>query len=150
MAGGGITAPDPRAAIRRWLAAYERYCAVQDYDGAAALFGEDAASFGPQMDIAAGPDALRANQWQPVWGSIRNFKIDIDGAQAGGGGGFAWGAATWTSIGFDGKHNPFYRPGRMSVALRRRGGTWVATMIHCSLHPGIPHRTFGPRARGDG
>ena len=55
----------------------------------------------------------------------------------------AWGVVTWTSLGFDGNHEPFYRPGRATVTLERRDGIWLAVHSHFSLYPGTPQRTFG-------
>lgn len=131
------------AAVRLWFEQMERYCASGDYDAAERIFADDVVWFGDSMDIVCGRSSLRKNRWERTWGSISNLKIDLDNIHAGGSAGLAWGMATWTSVGFDGRHKPFYRPGRTTVTLERRSGVWVAVHIHSSLYPGTPHRSFG-------
>ena len=140
-----ITTPCPKSAARRWFELMERFCAAADFDAAERIFARDAVSFGANMDIVCGRKRLRKSEWEGVWNNISGFKIDIDNIHAGGNGRSAWGVATWTSIGFDYEHKPFYRPGRASVVLERRGGRWLAVHAHFSLYPGAPHRTFGRR-----
>ena len=144
-----VTTRNPIEAVEQWFALMERYCASVDYDGAEEIFAEDVVSFGTTMDIARGKKALREGQWESVWGSISNFKMDLGNVHAEGKGDRAWGVVTWTSIGFDGNHQPFYRPGRATVALERRDDTWLAVHTHFSLYPGTPQRTFG-RGAGNG
>jgi ketosteroid isomerase-like protein len=140
-----ITTPDPKEAMRQWFALLERSCSSVDYEAARRIFADDVVSFGTRMDIASGLDALQKNQWEGIWPNIRNFKIDLDNIHTSGDEGHAWGIATWTSIGFDGEHKPYYRPGRATVTLERRNGQWLAVHTHFSLYPGTPQRTFGPR-----
>lgn len=138
-----VTTDNPIDAVRQWFALMERYCASVDYDAAERIFAEDVVSFGTAMDIVRGRKALRQGQWESIWGNISNFKMDLENVHAAGGEGQAWGVVTWTSIGFDGNHKPFYRPGRATVTLERRGGVWLAVHTHFSLYPGTPQRTFG-------
>ena len=140
-----LRASNPTEAVRQWFALMERYCAIVDYDGAEGIFAEDVVSFGTTMDIVSGRKALRRGQWESIWGNISNFKMDLDNVQANGKGNQAWGVVTWTSVGFDGNHQPFYRPGRATVTLERRDGVWLAVHTHFSLYPGTPQRTFGKR-----
>ena len=133
----------PIEAVKEWFALMEHYCAAVDYDGAEGIFAEDVVSFGTTMDIVRGRKALREGQWESIWGNISNFKMDLDNIHAEGGEDRAWGVVTWTSIGFDGNHDPFYRPGRATVALERRDEIWLAVHTHFSLFPGTPQRTFG-------
>ena len=140
-----VTTTDPIDAVREWFALMERCCAGVDYDGAESIFADDVVSFGTAMDIVRGRKALREGQWESIWGNISNFKMDLDNVHAGGSGDQAWGVVTWTSVGFDGNHKPFYRPGRATVALERRDGVWLAVHTHFSLYPGAPQRTFGKR-----
>ena len=141
-----ITANNPVEAVKRWFALMERYCASVDYDGAERIFAADVVSFGTTMDIVSGRRALREGQWESIWGNISNFKMDLDNVHASGSGSQAWGVVTWTSVGFDGNHKPFYRPGRATVILERRdGGIWLAVHTHFSLYPGTPQRTFGKK-----
>ena len=142
-----VTTDDPADAVRQWFALMERYCASVDYDGAEGIFAEDVVSFGTTMDIVSGRSALRRGQWESIWGNISNFKMDLDNVHAHGSGNQAWGVVTWTSVGFDGNHQPFYRPGRATVTLERRDGVWLAVHTHFSLFPGTPQRTFGRKPR---
>ena len=132
-------------AVGKWFALMERFCANVDYDGAEEIFAEDVVSFGTKMDIVRGRKALREGQWESIWGNISNFKMDLENVHAGGSGDQAWGVVTWTSIGFDGNHKPYYRPGRATVSIERRDGVWLAVHTHFSLYPGTPQRTFGKR-----
>ena len=134
---------DPAIAVGKWFALMERFCAGVDYDGAEGIFAEDVVSFGTKMDIVRGRKALREGQWESIWGNISNFKMDLENVHAGGSGDQAWGVVTWTSIGFDGNHQPYYRPGRATVSIERRNGVWLAVHTHFSLYPGTPQRTFG-------
>ena len=136
---------DPVIAVGKWFALMERFCANVDYDGAEEIFAEDVVSFGTKMDIVRGRKALREGQWESIWGNISNFKMDLENVHAGGSGDQAWGVVTWTSIGFDGNHQPYYRPGRATVSIERRDGVWLAVHTHFSLYPGTPQRTFGKR-----
>ncbi len=142
-----VRTSNPTEAVRQWFALMERYCASVDYDGAEGIFADDVVSFGTTMDIVSGRRALREGQWESIWGNISSFKMDLDNVHAHGSGDQAWGVVTWTSIGFDGNHQPFYRPGRATVTLERRGGVWLAVHTHFSLFPGTPQRTFGKKPR---
>ena len=138
-----ITTRDPVKAVKCWFALMERCCAAADYDAAERIFADDVVWFDINMEVAFGRGALRKREWEGVWDKISNFKFDLRNVHADGSGNRAWGAATWTSIGFDGNRKPFYRPGRSTAILERRGGVWLAVHIHFSLYPGIPHRSFG-------
>ena len=140
-----ITTTDPNEAAKQWFARLEHFCGSVDYDSALGIFADDVVSFGTKMDIVSGLEHLRDNQWQGIWGNIKNFKMDLDNVYSGGGDTHAWGIVTWTSVGFDGSHEPFYRPGRATVTLERRDGNWLAVHTHFSLYPGTPPRTFGPK-----
>ena len=138
-----VVSSDPIEAVQQWFALMEQCCASVDYDGAECIFADDVVSFGTAMDIVSGRKSLREGQWESIWGNISNFKMDLDNVHAGGSGDQAWGVVTWTSVGFDGNHEPFYRPGRATVTLERRDGIWLAVHSHFSLYPGTPQRTFG-------
>ena len=138
-----VVSSDPIEAVQQWFALMEQCCASVDYDGAECIFADDVVSFGTAMDIVSGRKSLREGQWESIWGNISNFKMDLDNVHAGGSGNQAWGVVTWTSLGFDGNHEPFYRPGRATVTLERRDGIWLAVHSHFSLYPGTPQRTFG-------
>ena len=138
-----VVSSDPIEAVQQWFALMEQCCASVDYDGAECIFADDVVSFGTAMNIVSGRKSLREGQWESIWGNISNFKMDLDNVHAGGSGNQAWGVVTWTSLGFDGNHEPFYRPGRATVTLERRDGIWLAVHSHFSLYPGTPQRTFG-------
>ena len=138
-----VVSSDPIEAVQQWFALMEQCCASVDYDGAECIFADDVVSFGTAMDIVSGRKSLREGQWESIWENISNFKMDLDNVHAGGSGNQAWGVVTWTSLGFDGNHEPFYRPGRATVTLERRDGIWLAVHSHFSLYPGTPQRTFG-------
>ncbi|MDA0770201.1 MAG: nuclear transport factor 2 family protein [Chloroflexi bacterium] len=140
-----ITTDNPQEAAEQWFASLEKCCSTVDYDSAESIFADDVVSFGTKMDLVSGLDNLRKNQWEGIWGNIKNFKMDLDNVHARGDEHHAWGIVTWTSIGFDGAHEPFYRPGRATVALEKRDGRWLAVHTHLSLYPDTPPRTFGPR-----
>ena len=144
-----VTTDDPIEAVRQWFGLMESYCASVDYDGAERIFADDVVSFGTAMDIVRGRKALRQGQWESIWGNISNFKMDLENVHAEGDSNQAWGVVTWTSVGFDGNHEPLYRPGRATVTLRRRDGIWLAAHTHFSLYPGTPQRTFGRNPRTD-
>ena len=143
-----IRAADPQMAVRDWFARLGRDCAAVDFASARAIFAPDVVSFGTRADVAVGLDALQTNQWEGIWPNIEAFRFDLDGVHAAGDGRRAWGAATWTSTGFDESGRPFPRPGRATILLEQRDGRWLAVHTHFSLFPGTPPRTFGrPPAR---
>jgi ketosteroid isomerase-like protein len=139
-----ITIADPVAATREWFARLGACCARVDYQAARPLFAADVVSFGTRADLVTGLDALQANQWEGIWPRIAAFRFDPDRIAATGTPDLAWGAATWTSTGFDEAGQPFPRPGRATVILARRAGRWQAIHTHFSLFPGTPARTYGP------
>lgn len=144
-----ITVIDPEEAVHEWFAALGRYCAAVDYDSAHAIFADDVRSFGTKAEIVSGLDRLRHNQWEGIWPNIEGFGFDLDEVVAFGADDHAWGAAVWSSTGFDEDGEPFHRPGRATVVLERRDGVWLAVHTHFSLYPGTPQFTYGPSGRAD-
>ena len=116
-----ITEPDPESAVLQWFTLLGELCAASDYDTAESIFADDVVSFGTRADIVTGLDNLRCNQWEGIWGNIAEFKVATESED----------------------HNPFHRPGRATVTLERRDGTWLATHTHFSLNPGTPSKTYG-------
>lgn len=139
-----ITVEAPENAVVEWFARLGEYCAAIDYDAAAPLIDDAVVSFGTKAELAQGFETYRSNQWEYIWPNIENFAFDMDGVHADGQGGLAWGAATWTSTGFDKEGNPYERPGRATVILVREDRDWRAVHTHFSLHPGTPQVTHGP------
>lgn len=140
-----ITSDDPGTAVEEWFARLSRYCANVDYEAARAIFADDVVSFGTKAEVVSGLDRLVAEQWRGIWPNISDFRIDPASVHGGGAGNLAWGAAVWTSTGYDEQHRPFNRPGRSTIVLERRGpdGAWLCVHSHFSLNPGTPARTFG-------
>ena len=140
-----ITTSDPNAAAREWFTRLGKYCAAIDYDSAMTISADDMVAFGTRIDVVSGVNNARKEQWENIWGNIKDFKIDLDSIHSGGDERHAWAIAVWTSTGFDEKHEPYFRPGRGTVILERRDGVWLAVHSHFSLYPGTPPRTFGPK-----
>ena len=140
-----ITTLDTHAAVREWFERLGKYCAAVDYDSTMAIFAPDVVSFGTKAGIVSGLDYLRKNQWEGIWGNIKDFKVNLDNIHSGGDERHVWGIATWTSTGFHEDGTSFFRPGRATITLERRDGVWLATHTHFSLNPGTPPRTYGPK-----
>ena len=140
-----INVADPKAAVTEWFKRLSRNCAAVDYDSTRQIFADDVVSFGTKADVVSGLDYLQRNQWSGIWPFIRDFKIDLSTIHAEGDERMAWGVATWTSTGFNESGTSFFRPGRATTILERRGGRWVSVHTHFSLNPGTPPRTYGPK-----
>lgn len=143
QAAESITVTDPVSAVQEWFKRLGHYCAAVDYTSARALFAFDVVSFGTKAKIVSGLDLLQVNQWEGIWPNIQAFQVELETIHAGGDDTYAWGIATWTSIGFDQSGAPFHRPGRATVILHRRNNKWLAVHTHFSLAPGTPPRTYG-------
>jgi ketosteroid isomerase-like protein len=126
---------DPIAPLRAWLT--EWHTAVQNVDFARGktMCAPDMVAFGTVAPFVTGIDEVMKAQWHNVWGNIKNFTIDVANARGGIVGDHAWVAATWDSLGKRADGTEFKRPGRCTVILARRDGTWLATHTHFSLSP---------------
>lgn len=113
-------------AIRDWFMEWEQLIRAVDYAGARRMF-----------------DA----QWRSIWGSISDFRFDLDSLVTGtsADGLTGWGLCLWTSTGYDSDHRPFARPGRATILLTRSSADapWRGTHTHLSLVPGTAQQTFG-------
>ena len=140
-------APVDLAAIRAWFDALARHVRAVDYEGARAIFAEDMIAFGTFTDFMHGRELAEQRQWRNVWGTIRNFRYDLDKVEAivSGDRLTAVGMAVWQSDGFHPNGDPFDRPGRTTVVLGRDkvGAPFVATHTHMSLYRGTPERSYG-------
>lgn len=130
--GDGI---DGLAPLREWLRALQAAVGAVDFAAGRRLCAHDVVAFGTVAPFVTGVDALEAHQWRNVWGAIRDFTIDADGAHGAVMGDRGWIAATWTSRGVRPDGTTFARPGRCTIALERRDGRWLATHTHFSLTP---------------
>jgi ketosteroid isomerase-like protein len=140
-------APEDLAAVRTWFDALSKHCRAVDYEGARPIFAEDMIAFGTFTDFMIGRDLAEQKQWRNVWGTIRNFRYDLDKVEAivSADRLTAVGMAVWQSDGYPPNGDRFDRPGRTTVTLGRKavGDAFVATHTHMSLFRGTPEQSFG-------
>ena len=140
-------APEDLAAVRAWFEALARHCRAVDYAGARPIFADDMIAFGTFTDFMHGRDLAEQKQWRNVWGTIRNFRYELDKVEAivAGDRLTAVGMGVWQSDGYYPNGDRFDRPGRTTVVLGRKkvGDAFVATHTHMSLFRGTPDRSFG-------
>lgn len=123
------------AAAREWLTALQRCVRAVDYAAARPLFAPDVRAFGTYAEIVDGLDALERDQWRAVWPTIREFAFRLDAACCVGNDTILGVVVPWDSLGVRADGSTFSRPGRATLVLVRRGGTWVAIHTHFSLAP---------------
>jgi ketosteroid isomerase-like protein len=122
-------------AVRSWFLELQECVRAVDFERARRLFDPRVVSFGTVAGIVRGLPALEAHQWRRVWPYIRDFTFDLESLVWDAEGEMAWAVATWTSTGFGAGGQPYHRPGRATVVLRRRHGIWLAVHTHFSLIP---------------
>src|SRR5690348_18515275 len=112
-------APDDLAAVRAWFDILARHCRAVDYEGARPIFAEDMIAFGTFTDFMHGRAPAEQKQWRNVWGTIRNFRYDLDKVEAivSADRLTAVGMAVWQSDGFHPNGDRFDRPVRTTVVL---------------------------------
>lgn len=137
-----ITTVDPVQAIPAWFDTFAEFVRAEAYDDATALVAEDVRSFGTKAELVEGRGHLVEEQWKQIWPNIQDFTFKTPHVR--GTTELAWGAATWTSTGFDEQGASFHRPGRATITFDRRNERWLAVHTHFSLAPGIPAHTHGP------
>lgn len=139
--------PDDIAAIRTWFDRLGTHCRAIDYEGARPIFAEDLVAFGTFTDFMIGRELTEQQQWRNVWGTIRNFRFNLDTMEAivSADRLTAIGMAVWSSDGFYPNGDRFDRKGRATVGLGRQkvGDPFVATHTHLSLNRGTPERSHG-------
>ena len=140
-------APEDLAAVRAWFDALSKHCRAIDYERARPIFAEDMIAFGTFTDFMIGRDLAEQKQWRNVWGTIRNFRYDLDKVEAivSADRLTAVGMAVWQSDGYHPNGDRFDRPGRTTVTLGRKAvdDAFVATHTHMSLFRGTPEQSFG-------
>jgi len=140
-------APEDLATVRAWFDALSKHCRAIDYEGARPIFAEDMIAFGTFTAFMIGRDLAEQKQWRNVWGTIRNFRYDLDKVEAivSADRLTAVGMAVWQSDGYHPNGDRFDRPGRTTVTLGRKavGDPFVATHTHMSLFRGTPEQSFG-------
>jgi len=129
------TSADPLAPIRAWLSRWEACVRAADFEGGRRLCAPDLVAFGTVAYVVEGIERVMEEQWRHVWPRIRDFTIRVDEARGAVVDGAAWVAAPWDSTGVRGDGTTFVRPGRLTIALARRDGRWLATHTHFSLSP---------------
>jgi ketosteroid isomerase-like protein len=141
------TAPEDLAAVRSWFDSLSKYCRAVDYKGARPIFADDLIAFGTFTDFMHGRELTEQKQWRNVWGTIRNFRFNLDTVEAivSGDRLTAIGMGVWMSDGFYPNGDRFDRGGRATVGLGRKavGDKFVATHTHLSLNRGTPDRSYG-------
>jgi len=139
--------PEDLAAVRTWFDTLAKHCRAVDYQGARPIFAEDMIAFGTFTDFMIGRETAEQKQWRNVWGTIRNFRYDLDKVEAivSAGRLMAAGMGVWQSDGYYLNGDPLDRPGRTTVTLARLavGDPFVATHTHMSLFRGTPDQSFG-------
>jgi ketosteroid isomerase-like protein len=131
--------------LRHWFRTWGDHVAAVDFQSARPLFSADVIGFGTHAAFVVGIDALQKEQWGKIWPNISGFRFLVDDLVGAIDGNSAWAAVPWTSTGYDEAGAAFDRPGRATVTFHRVSGQWLGTHTHFSLHPGVPHRTHGPR-----
>lgn len=138
---------DDVAAIRTWFDQLATHCRAIDYAGARPIFADDLIAFGTFTDFMIGQELTEKQQWRNVWGTIRNFRFNLDTMEAivSADRLTAIGMAVWSSDGFYPNGDRFDRNGRATVGLGRQkiGDPFVATHTHLSLNRGTPERSYG-------
>ena len=74
--------PDDLAAVRAWFETLSKHCRAIDYEAARPIFADDMIAFGTFTDFMIGRDLAEQKQWRNVWGTIRNFRYDLDKIEA--------------------------------------------------------------------
>jgi ketosteroid isomerase-like protein len=138
---------DDVVAIRTWFERLATHCRAIDYAAARPIFAEDLIAFGTFTDFMIGREPTEKQQWRNVWGTIRNFRFNLDTMEAivSADRLTAIGMAVWSSDGFHPNGDRFDRNGRATVGLGRQkvGDPFVATHTHLSLNRGTPERSHG-------
>lgn len=137
---------DLHTSVRAWFAEWGGHVAAVDFASARALFDPSVVGFGTFKDVVHGLDALEAGQWRSIWPAIKEFRFNLDSLEvlASEDESQAVALITWDSVGFDADGEPFPRPGRATVVLKRDpGGAWKGVHTHLSVYPAEKKTTFG-------
>ena len=139
--------PEDLAAVRSWFDSLAKHCRAADYEGARSIFAEDMIAFGTFTNFMVGRALAEKNQWRNVWGTIRNFRYDLERIETivSADRLMAVGMGIFQSDGFHAHGERFDRPGRTTVTLAREtvGDPFIATHTHMSLFRGTPDQSFG-------
>ena len=130
--------PDDRAAILRWLDAFERAVRTRNFAAGRALCAKQVLGFGTVAARADGLDQLESAQWQCVWPATEGFAFDRSALRCGGQAGSYWVAAAWSSTGQVESPLAVERRGRATILLRNSPRGLLAIHTHFSLVPSDP------------
>jgi ketosteroid isomerase-like protein len=123
------------AAIRQWLEDFAAAVRAVDYERGKTMFAPEVVGFGTYASMLEGLENLVAGQWRNIWGVTRGFTFRLDQLHCGVDGDLAWVAVPWDSQGRTAAGDWYDRPGRATLILQRRDGTWRCIHSHLSLYP---------------
>lgn len=131
--------------VRNWFSIWGQCVANVDFARARPLFDEAVIGMGTYKDRVHGIDALENGQWRSIWPTIRDFEFDVEGMDVlfSPDGCQAVAIVAWNSTGIDETGTTFSRPGRATVALRNKNGTWLGEHTHFSVCPAEKKTSFG-------
>ena len=139
------------AQIKAWLDLWSKCVADVDFESAREMFDENVIGFGTWMDTIEGRDNLIENQWKSIWPKITDFQFLTDTleVQVSPDRLFAIAILVWQSTGFHQSGEPYDRPGRATVSLRRNslGSSWQGIHTHLSLYRNVPQKSYSPLSR---
>jgi ketosteroid isomerase-like protein len=127
-----------RAAILKWLTAFETAVRTRDFAAGRALCAKHVVGFGTVAARADGLDQLESAQWQCVWPVTEGFAFDPSTLRFGGQAGSYWVAAAWSSSGSVETPFPIERRGRATLILRNTAQGLLAIHTHFSIEPSGP------------
>ncbi len=139
------------ASIKFWFDTWSGHVASVDFNSARPMFEEDVIGFGTWMDTVEGLDNLVDRQWKSIWPTIGDFRFMTETLQIRVSPDrlFAIAVLVWDSTGFHEDGEPYPRPGRATVGLKRNAveGPWKGVHTHLSLNRGVPQQSYGaPKA----
>jgi ketosteroid isomerase-like protein len=138
---------DATNSAQQWLAAWGEEVARADIAAGRVRFDPDLSAFGTHADVVHGRDDVEEQQWSKIWPAIEDFRFDVDASEVivSPDGRLAVVVAPWSSTGIGTDGEPFPRPGRATIVLRREGESaeWFGVHTHFSLARGVPSSTHG-------
>jgi len=130
-----VNAEQMQSIARHFLTEMQACVRSVDFHRARPLFADDVVAFGTYATVITGRDRLEREQWRNVWPNIRDFMFRLDELTCLGGGDAICVVVSWDSLGTRADGTTFERPGRATLLLAERGGSWVAAHSHFSLAP---------------
>lgn len=132
--------------IKAWFDMWGKFVANIDFESARSMFDENVIGFGTWMNTVEGRENLLEKQWKKIWPTISDFHFLTDTLQVQVSPDrlFAIAILVWRSTGFHENGEPYDRPGRATVSLRRNSidSPWKGTHTHLSLYRDIPQKSY--------